>query len=229
MYFFLQKQTHESPTQNLQERLLRGRSQFNVEITQISQDVWQSVTLDKRETKLQTDKQLPARTPTSGGNVGRQKGARERSSTTPVLFWRQEKRPKVWFLDGDAACVPPWAFGPNSTNRFSVKRSERTPAFPPLLLLLSGDIETNPGPYPCPSCNRPYYRQLGSIQCSACDEWTHYTPRCAGLRLCDPVPPGWVCRNCQPNHGRRLSPLQTYLRALLEELRHRQPLTESSG
>ena len=39
----------------------------------------------------------------------------------------------------------------------------------PLLLLLAGDIETNPGPYPCPTCSRPYTRRMGSIQCPCCN------------------------------------------------------------
>ena len=37
------------------------------------------------------------------------------------------------------------------------------PACLPLLLLLhSGDIETNPGPYLCPTCNRPWTRRTGA-------------------------------------------------------------------
>ena len=36
------------------------------------------------------------------------------------------------------------------------------PAYlPSILLLLSGDIETNPGPYMCPTCIRPWTRRTG--------------------------------------------------------------------
>ena len=89
------------------------------------------------------------------------------------------------------------------TNIFSLGGSEGTPAFLPLLLLtLSGDIETNPGPttYPCPTCQQDYNRRVGSIQCPQCWSWTHYNTRCAGVRY-NHAPPGWLCLACHPTHN----------------------------
>ena len=45
------------------------------------------------------------------------------------------------------------------------------------LLLLGGDIQSNPGPvkYPCGICERPVkYNQRG-IQCDFCNKWHHST------------------------------------------------------
>ena len=156
---------------------------------------------------------------------GTRRDARERSSTTPVLsgagrgrrIRRPEesggrKRPNQAYQMGTRpGCRPgPWP-KPDQTRRdsttvFSVMGSERSPAFLPILLLLSGDIETNPGPWPCPTCQRPYTRRLGSILCRTCGDWTHRTQRCAGLRQGQEVPPWWVCSSCHPNHGQAAQP-----------------------
>ena len=49
------------------------------------------------------------------------------------------------------------------------------------LLLLSGDVEVNPGPvrYPCTSCNRPVQRNQMGIFCNRCELWTHV--KCCGV------------------------------------------------
>ena len=84
---------------------------------------------------------------------------------------------------------------------FSSRGSERTPAFLPLLLILSGDIETNPGPYPCPTCSHPYNRRTGAIQCPSCKSWTHYNKRCSGVQQRHNIPDGWLCLRCHPTHN----------------------------
>ena len=75
------------------------------------------------------------------------------------------------------------------------------------LLLLSGDIETNPGPYMCPTCNRPWTRRTGGIQCGGCDSWTHYNIQCSGDRQHGHIPQGWRCLICHPSHNMTLPPL----------------------
>ena len=94
---------------------------------------------------------------------------------------------------------------PRAPTIFSAKESSGSPAllsFLALLLLLSGDIETNPGPsYPCPTCTRPYTRRTGGIECSGCGSWTHYTKRCSGIIQNRPIPQGWVCFTCSPLHN----------------------------
>ena len=45
-----------------------------------------------------------------------------------------------------------------------------------LCLILSGDIELNPGPtykYPCVRCEKPVRRNQKGIQCDTCDKWYH--------------------------------------------------------
>lgn len=47
-----------------------------------------------------------------------------------------------------------------------------------LILLLSGDLEINPGPkikYPCGVCAKSVRNNQDSIQCDQCDDWTHRT------------------------------------------------------
>ena len=100
--------------------------------------------------------------------------------------------------------------GPRATPFFFVFFIEgrHVPAcLPLLLLLLSGDIETNPGPYMCPTCNRPWTRRTGGIQCGGCDSWTHYNIRCSGVRQHGHIPQGWRCLICHPSHNTTLPPL----------------------
>ena len=49
----------------------------------------------------------------------------------------------------------------------SLIESEGSPAFFPILILLSGDIETNPDPtYTCSTCNRPITTRQYTLQCN---------------------------------------------------------------
>ena len=45
------------------------------------------------------------------------------------------------------------------------------------LLILSGDLELNPGPgnckYPCGVCSRPVKKNQKAVQCDSCDTWIH--------------------------------------------------------
>ncbi|CAG2230332.1 unnamed protein product [Mytilus edulis] len=70
-----------------------------------------------------------------------------------------------------------------------------------LLLLISGDIATNPGPikFPCGSCKKPVRSNQKGIQCEDCDFWFHL--KCIDLpikeytRLSDSTD-SWFCRLC---------------------------------
>ena len=70
------------------------------------------------------------------------------------------------------------------------------------LLLLSGDIETNPGPvrYPCTMCGKPVKSNQRGIECSRCEKWTH--AKCCGvspeeyLRLGECEDELWYCPSC---------------------------------
>ena len=52
-------------------------------------------------------------------------------------------------------------------------------------LLLSGDVELNPGPkykFPCSSCEKSVRANQKGLQCDECDKWFH--------SVCEQVPPG---------------------------------------
>ena len=70
------------------------------------------------------------------------------------------------------------------------------------LLLLSGDVESNPGPvrYPCTVCSKPVRSNQRGIECSMCGKWTH--AKCCGvspeeyLRLGECEDELWYCPSC---------------------------------
>ena len=90
-----------------------------------------------------------------------------------------------------------------STHVFSTRGSVISPDYLPLLLILSGDIETNPGPtYPCATCGTTTQRsRQGSLRCPQCGVWTHYNKRCSGVKHRHTIPPGWLCLSCHPTHN----------------------------
>ena len=129
-------------------------------------------------------------------------------SLIPVLFGGR----------GQSAALgqsPPCYTGPRATTLlfslfFFLIEGRHVPACLPLLFLLhSGDIETNPGPYKCPTCNRPWTRRTRGIQCGGCDSWTHYNIRCSGVRQHAHIPQGWRCLRCHPSHNTALPPLSS--------------------
>jgi len=71
-------------------------------------------------------------------------------------------------------------------------------------ILLSGDIELNPGPrqykHPCGVCSKPVKSNQKGIQCEVCNFWLH--TRCIGIpddeyrQLQSSVDP-WCCKRCQ--------------------------------
>ena len=72
-----------------------------------------------------------------------------------------------------------------------------------LVLILSGDINLNPGPiiYPCSICGVPVKSNQKAILCDGCDLWTHI--RCGGVSedkysdYQDGEDTGsWVCPRC---------------------------------
>ena len=70
------------------------------------------------------------------------------------------------------------------------------------LILLAGDIETNPGPgrYPCTVCKRPVKSKQKAVECSMCEKWTHDI--CGGIsreeyaRLSEENDDLWYCPDC---------------------------------
>ena len=82
--------------------------------------------------------------------------------------------------------------------------SERSPPFLPILLILSCDIETNPGTtHTYPSCNCPITNHQHSLQCNnhKCALWSHFTIKCAGIKCNMGRPQWWVCIKCDPTHN----------------------------
>ena len=73
-----------------------------------------------------------------------------------------------------------------------------------LVLLLSGDIETNPGPtdsvYPCGFCDKPVTWNCKGIACDDCNVWFHIS--CANIDPCDydalsRSSVAWPCPRCE--------------------------------
>ena len=71
------------------------------------------------------------------------------------------------------------------------------------MLLLSGDVETNPGPdasvYPCGFCDQPVTWNCKGIACDGCNVWFHLS--CADMASCDYDALGrssvvWPCPRC---------------------------------
>lgn len=70
------------------------------------------------------------------------------------------------------------------------------------LVLLAGDIETNPGPvkFPFSVCSKPVMRNQRGILCSRCEKWTH--AKCCGVspveyqRLGEHEEDPWYCPDC---------------------------------
>ena len=72
------------------------------------------------------------------------------------------------------------------------------------LLILSGDLETNPGPprtfkYPCGACAKPCMKNQAAVMCDTCEKWTHL--KCTQISaqnfkaLSNPNA-SWHCCNC---------------------------------
>ena len=86
------------------------------------------------------------------------------------------------------------------------------------LLLLSGDLELNPGPvfkFPCGDCSRPCKSNQAAIQCDSCDTWYH--KKCLSMnsqifKTLSNSSATWICCQCGlPNFSQDLfnsNPLQ---------------------
>ena len=70
------------------------------------------------------------------------------------------------------------------------------------LLILSGDISTNPGPsvYPCTVCSHSVHRNHRALQCDSCQLWSHINcvsvSSCAYELLCSMTEFSWQCPSC---------------------------------
>ena len=69
-------------------------------------------------------------------------------------------------------------------------------------LVLSGDVELNPGPnyrFPCPKCDKPVKSNQKGLQCDKCDKWFHNICELVPARVystlanCDDK---WFCSKC---------------------------------
>ncbi len=70
------------------------------------------------------------------------------------------------------------------------------------LLLLAGDLETNPGPsykFPCGSCSRPCKKNQIAIQCDTCDAWYHKKCLSMNSKVFEALANtsvSWICCQC---------------------------------
>ena len=74
------------------------------------------------------------------------------------------------------------------------------------LLILSGDLETNPGPqrqriykYPCAVCAKPCMKNQDAVMCDTCEQWNHR--KCTQISLTtfkalQNPNTSWHCCNC---------------------------------
>lgn len=76
------------------------------------------------------------------------------------------------------------------------------------ILLLSGDIQPNPGPnwrYPSGACTKPVKVNQKGVQCDVCDHWYH--TKCCSMgdetyNTLANTPYVWLCVNCdQPSYS----------------------------
>ncbi|VDI02709.1 Hypothetical predicted protein [Mytilus galloprovincialis] len=71
-----------------------------------------------------------------------------------------------------------------------------------LLIITSGDIQTNPGPikYPCGVCSKPVAKNHRALECDSCTYWVHI--KCGGITPSDYQQfqknkhLSWECPNC---------------------------------
>ena len=59
--------------------------------------------------------------------------------------------------------------------------TNKTAAICTLIIILSGDVQTNPGPikYPCGTCQRPVATNHRAMACDLCNTWVHI--KCCGM------------------------------------------------
>ena len=97
-----------------------------------------------------------------------------------------------------------------NSNNFADKKLHKTAQLSLLLLLLAGDINTNPGPYqpkyPCGICNKAVKWKQQAIECEVCFTWYH--KHCMEMSdeifeaLQNHASYTWICSTCGlPNFG----------------------------
>ena len=73
------------------------------------------------------------------------------------------------------------------------------------LLMIAGDISSNPGPvqYPCAVCSRAVAKNRQALLCDGCGKWCHIGPRCGNIKpneyeiLKELDSFEWTCPACQ--------------------------------
>ena len=87
-----------------------------------------------------------------------------------------------------------------------------------LLIILSGDVELNPGPknlkYPCSVCNNEVKKNQEALKCTECKKWSHRT--CANIskeeyRKLQSKKFVWICPtpSCSPSYENETSHIKT--------------------
>jgi hypothetical protein len=73
----------------------------------------------------------------------------------------------------------------------------QSPAWLSFLLLLAGDIETNPGPtWICDICTRTISQKQCSVRCNTCNKWVHL--KCTPLTSTRQYTSNFICAHCIP-------------------------------
>ena len=102
----------------------------------------------------------------------------------PLTLIQPQKRQQTLFSMPYSSLVlsPP---SPLSSTSFNIRKSlvrnlklhSNSSSWLFTLLIISGDVELNPGPtsakYPCGVCSRPCKNNQPAIQCDSCDTWIH--------------------------------------------------------
>ena len=137
----------------------------------------------------------------------------------PLTLIQPQKRQQTLFSIPYSSLVlsPP---SPLSSTSFNIRKSlvrnlklhSNSSSWLFTLLIISGDVELNPGPtsakYPCGVCSRPCKNNQPAIQCDSCDTWIHkkciqITPK--NWKILKNTSISWHCLNCAlPNFSSTL-------------------------
>ena len=115
---------------------------------------------------------------------------------TPILDFKADMPVSLFHVFYQSSC--------KITNNFVVKKLDKSTHLNLLLLLLSGDINTNPGPYqpkyPCGICSKAEKWKQQAIECEECSVWYH--KECMGMNdeifevLQNHASYNWICCSC---------------------------------
>ena len=122
------------------------------------------------------------------------------------IMFAPDFKPKLVVMMNASIASQPMIFPPRAARklgiRTSLKPGERAVMTMLVLLVLSGDVEANPGPirHPCTICSKCVRKNQRAILCSKCGMWTH--AKCCGVsipeyqKLSDREDDSWLCPGC---------------------------------